>query len=92
MLISIHLVNLAVVMKITSCDSGKCGDSGKFVVPGESIGSVATPFLECAKHLIRVACNTRVILISMNFRTSNFACSQVDPTASLVSEQFLFSL
>ena len=35
---------------------------------------------------------SRVILISMNFRTSNFACSQVDPTASLVSEQFLFSL
>ena len=32
------------------------------------------------------------ILISMNFRISNFACSQVDPIASLVSKQFLFSL
>ena len=30
----------------------------------------------------------RVILISMNFRISNFACSHVDPIASLVSEQF----
>ena len=36
--------------------------------------------------------NDRVILISMNFRISNFACSHVDPIASLVSEQFLFSL
>ena len=35
---------------------------------------------------------TRVILISMNFRISKFACSHVDPIASLVSEQFLFSL
>ena len=37
-------------------------------------------------------CLGRVILISMNFRISNFACSHVDPIASLVSEQFLFSL
>ena len=37
-------------------------------------------------------CLGRMILISMNFRISNFACSHVDPIASLVSEQFLFSL
>ena len=36
--------------------------------------------------------NSRVILISMNFRISNFAGSHVYPIASLVSEQFLFSL
>ena len=40
----------------------------------------------------RLQLELRVILISMNFRISNFACSHVDPIASLVSEQFLFSL
>ena len=44
MLISIHLVNLAVFMKVTSCDSDEYGESGNFVVSGEPAGSVATPF------------------------------------------------
>ena len=44
MLISIDLVNLAVFMKVTSCDSGYYGDSGNFIVSGEFVGTVATPF------------------------------------------------
>ena len=42
------MVSLAVLMKVTSCDSGKYGDSGNLVVSGEPAGSVATPFSECA--------------------------------------------
>ena len=54
-------------MKVTSCDFGEYGDSGNFVVSGEPAGSVATTFLECAKHLFRVACNTSVGLCATPF-------------------------
>ena len=40
----------------------------------------------------RTCCCSRVILILMNFRISILAGSHVDHIASLVSEQFLFSL
>ena len=43
-MISIHLVNLAGLMKVASCHSGKYGDSGNFIDPGEPADSVAPPF------------------------------------------------
>ena len=41
-------MNLAVFMKVTSCDVSEYGDSGNFVVFGEPHGAVAASFKECA--------------------------------------------